>query len=425
MDAEKGERAEEGEMTLVFETDEVIVLRRIQSPRILPPDAEVGPGTEHLTRGVAATYGLPDFVFRSKVYSSGSRNREVGDAVVIAGRFGAAIQVKARETPSSEPKREESWLNQGIKKGLRQATGTIRRLSGSAHTLINERGREVEIDGQSMSWVPVVVLDHPNPPRDYTPWSLVDRLGVVILRRDWEFLFEQLKSTHAVVQYLHRIGDTEPVRLGTEPARYYELAAVDAAAQPTPQEPWLAELGGDPWSSPLLPMTPAGSGDEAHHKLLRMIMEDLAIAPRPQEVEEAQLLEVLAALDTLPIAMRSDIGGLLMEWLENVTTFKSQGVKWQLRRVISPAGPHLIFAAATLWTLDVQTAFSILVQLRHQQLVEVSDRADDLTSIGILLTPRYDGVRQWDTTMIRVRGELHLELEERRDMEFLWPLPPS
>ncbi|WP_328842929.1 hypothetical protein [Streptomyces sp. NBC_00258] len=34
----------------------------------------------------------------------------------------------------------------------------------------------------------------------------------------------QLRSTHAVVGYLHRVGTSAPV-LGGEPERYYELAA--------------------------------------------------------------------------------------------------------------------------------------------------------------------------------------------------------
>lgn len=42
---------------------------------------------------------------------------------------------------------------------------------------------------------------------------------VVLLRRDWEFLFDQLKSTHAVCGYFERVpGDS--IELGDEPMRY-------------------------------------------------------------------------------------------------------------------------------------------------------------------------------------------------------------
>ncbi|WP_405466679.1 hypothetical protein OG783_28720 [Streptomyces jietaisiensis] len=34
---------------------------------------------------------------------------------------------------------------------------------------------------------------------------------IALLRRDWEFLFNQLRSTHAVVGYLHRVAASAPV----------------------------------------------------------------------------------------------------------------------------------------------------------------------------------------------------------------------
>jgi len=50
----------------------------------------------------------------------------------------------------------------------------------------------------------------------------------VLLRRDWEFVFEQLKSTSAVIAYFDRVAG-ETVTLGNEFVRYYDLAQADAA----------------------------------------------------------------------------------------------------------------------------------------------------------------------------------------------------
>ena len=107
---------------------------------------------------------------------------------------------------------------------------------------MNARGREIEIGADDRQWLGVVVIDHPSPPEDLElelKGSTKDL--VVLLRRDWEFLFDQLKSTHAVVEYLRRVSG-EIIELGSEPLRYYDLAQADAEAEPDPVDPAL--LGG-------------------------------------------------------------------------------------------------------------------------------------------------------------------------------------
>lgn len=94
--------------------------------------------------------------------------------------------------------------------------------------LENERGVAVPIRASEKTWVPVVVIDHPGH-EAYAPTTE----AVVLLRRDWEFLFEQLKSTYAVVEYLARVhAKPGTIELGREAIRYYELAAADVGAPP-------------------------------------------------------------------------------------------------------------------------------------------------------------------------------------------------
>ncbi|MEU5695436.1 hypothetical protein [Actinosynnema sp. NPDC020468] len=62
----------------------------------------------------------------------------------------------------------------------------------------------------------------------------------MLTRRDWEFLFDQLHSTHAVLDYLLRtVGDR--CELDGEVQRYHEFALADQQAEPDPpaQGTWM------------------------------------------------------------------------------------------------------------------------------------------------------------------------------------------
>jgi hypothetical protein len=287
--------------------------------------------------------------------------------------------------------------------------------------LVNERGRPVRINGATKSWVSVVVVDHPNPPRGYVPRPSEKVGAVVLLRRDWEFLFEQLKSTDAVLRYLQRVSPMGREPLGEEPRRYYELAAADVAAPPGPVDPRLDKPGIESASIPLLPQAPAGADDRRVHVPLRVVMEDLALCARPEGFEEADMLEALGAIDTLAVGYRTELGATLLDWLHDVSQVGPDEVIWRLRRVAFPDRPHLIFAAATRWNEAVNYAFSMYVALRHDELFEAFARDESVRTVGTLLTPRSDGHRPWDTTMVAVWGDLHLDEEYRRAAEKLWP----
>ncbi|WP_406460214.1 hypothetical protein OHB07_38325 [Streptomyces sp. NBC_00111] len=120
---------------------------------------------------------------------------------------------------------------------------------------------------------------------------------IALLRRDWKFLFNQLRSTHA--GYLHRVTASAPV-LGGEPERYYELAAADAEAVPGALDPSWTRRGGQPHSVLPLPAAPAGSDDDEAHTMVRIMLKDVASIPTGlAELEAWQ--RVLASLDSLPV----------------------------------------------------------------------------------------------------------------------------
>jgi hypothetical protein len=61
------------------------------------------------------------------------------------------------------------------------------------------------------------------------------------------------------------------------------------------------------------------------------------------------------------------------------------------------------------------------VALRHQEILELLGADGNFFSVGVLLTPREDGRRWWDTTMVATRGDLQLDYEYRKAAERLWP----
>lgn len=135
------------ESTILLTTAAGIFERRILAATPLNPHIEPGPAAESATHNAAATWGLPDFVLLPLEVHAGSRNREISDGLLLAGERGVVLQTKNR-------------------------------------------------------------ADHPHPPVDL---PLVDHSSsstavVTLLRREWEFLFDQLRSTRAV------IGPHDPVR---------------------------------------------------------------------------------------------------------------------------------------------------------------------------------------------------------------------
>lgn len=82
------------------------------------------------------------------------------------------------------------------------------------------------------------LLDHEQVPDEMI--CSLEPIGIpaiALTRRDWDFLFDQLRSTTAVLDYLFRAAAKSAVALGEEPVRYYEFAAADAEGSPAPSAP--------------------------------------------------------------------------------------------------------------------------------------------------------------------------------------------
>jgi hypothetical protein len=361
-------------------------------------------------------------VYQAAVVRVGTGTREIGDRLLIDGDRAVVVQVKSRAQVREDETRERAWVVKHVRRGLKQAHGTIRRFGGGRFEATNGRERTLQIDGGKLRWLAVVVIDHAAVPDEITPnIGAEPNPSVVILRRDWEFLFEQLKSTHAVIRYLERVAG-QPWELGDEVLRYFDLAQADAATAPAQPDPRLASLGGRHFSSPLLPMLPVATTEDRAHGVVRLIFEDIATAKTSDEYIR---LRVLAALDRLPVSLRALVGAFLLDAMAAVSRAPFDTTEWRLRSVREPwmreASIQLGFGVCSAEHSDmIQDVFSSWVQLRHHDLWEAVGGDEDLVTVAVVLTPRH-GVRPWDTTLVAVAGDPRLDAEQLAVYRGLWP----
>lgn len=334
------------------------------------------------------------------------------------------MQVKSRAAYSGDAEAERRWLQKHAAKALRQSDGSIRRLKGGNVRMTNRRTREIDVDGNDYEWIGVVVLDHPSPPDDLAiSLSDVRNPSIVITRRDWEFLFRQLKSTTAVLGYLQRVAGGEHP-LGAEAQRYFSLALADAATPPGEIDSRLL-TNGISHSGPLLPVEEAaGIADYREHLLIRSILEDVARPPAPN-VDEKQRLHMLSQLDQLSPSDRVMIGAYLTEGLDAFFTSEPGTSVWRVRRIVGQfGGSHycqLCFGTSSGSGEADRGMFGFWLQLRHHQLFQLLDRDPDLVSVGVQLSPRPDGTREFDTTVVAVHGDIQLEGDLVAQLEEIWP----
>ena len=420
-----------GELLLQLATSTGVMVRRIPSASTLRTDVTLGRAAEEATNDAAALWGLPDFVFRSKPHRSGSGSREIGDGIILVGDVGVIVQVKSRETATDEENRERNWVMKHISQALRQGDGSVRTLNRCRTSLTNARSRAIEIDGKDYRWLVVVVVDHPSVPYGIVPdASMCHNPAVVMTRRDWEWLFNQLKSTHAVADYLDRVAG-EMIDLNSESMRYTELALADLKAPPGPVEFEFAGEGSQHVSAPLLPLQPVAVEDRQAHLVVRTIFEDIAVTAMSPDFDEARRIQTLAELDRLPIAHRAEIGKLMLSGLQDVATTQNGATEWRLRRIVTPATlsakTQLAFGVCSHLSEMHRDLFGAWVQLRHHELHEqlAPETRDELTTIGVLLTNRIDGLRPWDTTMFATTGDLRLDDDQLVAFRGVWSDPDA
>jgi hypothetical protein len=98
-----------------------------------------------------------------------------------------------------------------------------------------------------------------------------------------------------------------------------------------------------------------------------------------------------------------------------------------MRSVRGAAGhAHLGFGACSRpYTEGIKEVFGLWVQLRHHDVVSVTKDVEGLTTVAVLLTPRTDGRRPWDTSVAAVSGDLSFSAAELEQLRTLWPMPAA
>lgn len=415
------------ELIMLVQRPDGVYARFIPAPVPLDPDSDRGPAAEEAARDSASRWGLPDFVFQPETVQRGNATREVGDGTIVCGNRGLAVQVKARTAATDQTDRERSWILKKGKEGARQAAGSVRTVQRSPIAHANLRGRSIPIDGNTVQWVGMVIIDHDSPPDDLSVYTEVVNIPyVVVFRREWEFLFDQLRSTSAVVDYFHRIAEyhTEP---GDHVADYYELALADEQTGPdlsNSRIPASLRNSAIQTSHPVLPVAPASVADEYGARMYRQLLED--IAESPWEREESDRLHVLCLLDKLPVAERARMGRRLLTHLGRAPQVETGTNRWDFRRyLLGNTYLHLAYCVCNQFTDLHKEAFRRWVMLRHHEWTtelepEIRDQS---TTVAVMLTPRHDRIRPWDTSVFAAFGDLALEPGDLESMQRLWNDP--
>ncbi len=397
-------RTDDGTYTLLRFEDGRVVGREISEATPPDPSMPLGAGTELAALEAAAHWGLPDFVFHPLTVPKGSGFREIGDGTLISGRRGITLQVKARDGATQNADREASWLQKKAGEALRQAHGTIRTFNQCDLTLTNFRNRDVPLSGE-IEWAPVVILDHPNPPSGVIPDREPELKGLIVTRRDWDFLWDQLRSVTAVIEYAHRVADDDRIELGTEVARYFDLADRDERATPTPIEPWMLDVGASQVSGPTLLRDPANAADMVGHSVFRRILMDLAATDFVGE--ELTRLDVLSLIDQTWVGQRAELGRILLRRIDYCSLAPVDMSRAQHRVTFIDGGKlQLSFSVYSHLTGYHRQVFEAWVLHRRQTFLKQSRATGPIYpwTVAVLLTPRPDGGRLWDTTVMATDG---------------------
>lgn len=416
---------DDGVMTYMALRGGRVVGREIPAAEALPPGEQYGSAVENATRAAAGRWGLPDFVLRPKVVPKGSGLREIGDGTIVSGGRGIALQVKARSTATPDSaERARSWLLKNATAGLKQARGTIRTsFQSGGITLDNLRGRPVRLAGSRVAWVPVVVLDHPSPPREVFPAADADGPSVVMLRRDWEFLWNQLRSASAVVDYVHRVAaENETAELGSETHRYFDLANKDLQAPPSALPDWMYDGGVEPESGPLLPKDPASARDELGFRVFQRVLEDIAATDFTGD--ETDRVQMLAHIDRVAVTNRAELGRLLLRRLIACSQAPEGQLRVEHRLLYVDHGElHLSFTCMGKLTGYYQEMFRTWLLHRRQRFLMQSDAKGPIWpwSVGVLLTPRPStDDRLWDTTVIATNAPPEFDDDEYHRLDAVY-----
>ena len=337
--------------------------------------SEWGSNVERYTRHMSGVLGVPDFVYIPVIEGKGTATRELSDGLLAVGADGLIIQVKSRDpgkAPQDDPSKAERWVRKAVKKALRQARGTRRRMIAGATEFVSMRGYAREF-APGTDWLAVIVVAHANLPSGISLSAEDDAL--VIALGDWLALHERLRSTAAVIDYVRRaLALSASPDLEAEEERYMLLASADAVAP------------GGANSVPLLPLRSL----EGQSELDALFVKDLIEKVWPEDGElpwkdPDEYRRIVEALDRLPPLIKVEVGRKLRETFLDMSS--ARGRRSFLVFDSSQSGVFaFVFDVADNW--DDAFAFAAEVGavacVRHVHAIEAELNARFTLGVGVL-----------------------------------------
>ncbi|WP_425970567.1 hypothetical protein [Nocardia salmonicida] len=246
--------------------------------------------------------GVPDFVYYPEKQLRGQTggNREIGDALLVAGGAGLIVQSKSRldESAANEtPERAERWCRKHARKGENQASGTRRTIQRGGVYATSLRGYR-RLLPQFARWAGVVIIDQLNVRAIEFPVS-TDTLYITL--DDWLQLHFMIRSTAGIIDYVERALDSGlTVALGDEADRFVVLARADLKACTTlSQFPTLyaGQLSGE---------------EELSVAVVDRLVERVANSAN-RGFDPESYVDVVEQLDRIPIVGRARLGSKMRQ----------------------------------------------------------------------------------------------------------------
>lgn len=325
-------------------------------------------------RDIASRLGVADFIYVSPQVRKGNAIREAsGDGLILVGKRGAIIQVKARNPykgSNDSTERTHSWIRKQSARAVKQGFGTKRELArrqviGEALTVCPVRALDLEpkrrsrylfrVSGDTKDWPVIVVIDHPGArgiDLGFQPQVIWFTL------EDWRELHLRLRSISAFLQYVERVlTDEVHVPLGHEFERYAALRSADekTVINAASDLPFLAH-----------PTEYDSLGTELFRDILEKVWPDDGTVPWQSADEYRAIVEFL---DAVPPTVQASVG----RWILKKRAELAQGQE-------TPSGlarlgaDRLVFCCTNYssWpNLEdwLDEAFT-LAMLRHSQAIE-------------------------------------------------------
>lgn len=174
-------------------------------------------------------------------------------------------------------------------------------------------------------------------------------------------------------------------------------------------------------SGPRLPQEPVDTSDVVGHDVFHRILEDIAATDFTGD--EQTRVEVLTLIDQVAVTHRAELGRTLLRRIDHCALAPADALLAQHRVVFIDHGRlHLAFSVYSQLTGHHRQLYETWLLLRRQGFLQLSgaDGPDYPWSVGVLLTPRPDGQRLWDTTVFATNSGPAYDEDEFTRLEQLF-----